>query len=394
MQFLFTKILHGDRVIWSLMIALSLISIVAVYSSTGTLAYQHQGGNTAYYVIEHAVFLFIGFLVAWGIHHIHYKQFAVFARVLLIISGVLLIYALAKGQSINDANRWVKILGVQFQPSEIAKYSLIMYVALMLGRYQTVEKPPKKAFWWIVAATSGICGLIFSQNLSTALLIGAVVTIMLIVGRVPFRYILVMGAGTLAIVALVALIDAQRPDPFVMDRLETWMGRMKPVAKALNIEIRTDAGDTYQGDMAKTAISTGGFFGRGPGNGIQKHVLPHPYSDFIYAIIVEEGGLIAGIIVLFLYLMVLFRTGHIVKQARSTFPAFLAIGIGLLIFLQAFIHMGVSVGIGPVTGQTLPLVSMGGTSIVITCAAFGMILSISRFSDMRANQTKVEKDEE
>lgn len=393
MQALFGKIFLGDKVMWSLMIALSLISIIAVYSSTGTLAYMYQDGNTLYYVLEHCMFLVFGFLVAWGIHHIHYKQFAIFARILLIVSIVLLLYALVKGQNINDANRWVRILGFQFQPSEIAKYALVMYVALMLGKYQTVENPPKKAFWWIIAATSAVCGLIFSQNLSTALMIGAVVVTMLIVGRVPIRYILLVGVGTGLIVALVAFVDSKLPEPYVTHRFETWLGRIKPVAEAFNIEIKTEAGDTYQGDMAKTAISTGGFFGRGPGNGIQKHVLPHPYSDFIYAIIVEEGGLIMGVIVLLLYLMILFRTGHIVKQAKSTFPAFLAIGLGLMIFFQAFIHMGVSVGLGPVTGQTLPLISMGGTSILITCAAFGMILSISRFSNKRAHKVRVEDEE-
>lgn len=394
MQNFFHKHFKGDAVLWVVMATMAVLSLFAVYSSTGTLAYSKHGGDTTFYVLRHGFFLLTGFGVAWLTHNVHYRVFLSITKFLLPLAVGLLFITLFFGTDLNSASRWLQIpvIGIQFQPSELAKYVAVMFIAMQLAIYQTPEKPPKKAFISITAVLAIICGLIITQNLSTAFLIGVVAVAMMLIGRVPLGYIGALLAGTMIFFSFLVVIELSAPQLNVMPRLHTWIGRVKPVAEMLNIEVieNSSSGDSFQSDMAKVAVSTGGLLGKGPGNSEQKHILPHPYSDFMYALIIEEGGLLFGIIVLLFYFIILYRTAMMVGQCKSTFPAFLSIGLGMMIFMQAFIHMGVSVGLGPVTGQTLPLMSMGGTSILFTAFAFGMIQSVNRFS----NETETSQDEE
>ncbi len=396
MQLILKKYFKGDGVVWVVMVCMAIISLFAVYSSTSNLAYTKRDGDTSFFILRHTFFLVSGFGVAWLTHNVHYKVFLHITKFLLPFAVLLLFITLFFGKDLNSASRWLEIpgIGIQFQPSELAKYIAVMYIAMKLAIYQTAENPPEKAFKSITIVLALICGLIITQNLSTAVLIGGVAVTLMIIGRVPLKYVGGLMGGTLAIFALVVFVELSAPQLNVMPRVHTWIGRVKPLAELLDIEVieNSSAGDSYQSDLAKMAISTGGILGKGPGNSEQKSYLPHPYSDFLYAIIVEEGGFIFGVLVLLFYFIVLFRTSLMVADCKSTFPAFLAIGLGMTIFFQAFIHMGVSVGLGPVTGQTLPLMSMGGTSILFTSFAFGMIQSVSRFS--KENEIQEEESDE
>lgn len=394
MRLFLRKYFRGDGVIWTVMAFMAVISLLAVYSSTGTLAYMQRGGNTTFFLLKHAFFLGVGFAVAWITHNIHYKMFLYLTRILLPISIALLCITLFFGKDLNNASRWLEIpgLGIQFQPSELAKYVAVMFIAMKLAINQTEDRPPTKALISIALVLASICGLIITQNLSTAFLIGVVAVTMMFIGRVPMRYVAGLVVGTIAIFSVVVFVELSAPQLNVMPRVHTWIGRVKPVAEMLNIEVieNSNAGDDFQSNMSKVAVATGGIIGKGPGNSEQKHILPHPYSDFMYAIIIEEGGLFFGFLILMCYFIILFRTALMVKDCKSTFPAFLTIGLGMVVFLQAFIHMGVSVGLGPVTGQTLPFMSMGGTSLLFTGFAFGMIQSVSRFSNEPEEQIDVE----
>jgi cell division protein FtsW len=383
MRELLERHLRGDKIIWGLIFALSIFSLLAVYSSTGTLAYKYHGGNTTFYMFKHLSFLVIGLACTIIIHKMHYKFFAKIALFFLIISIGLLMLTLVVGMNLNHAARWLTVpgIGISFQPSELAKFALIMYVARVLSQHQEEGVPAKKAFKPSMIYIGLVCGLIFTENLSTAAMLGFASMTLMFIGRVPFKYLLgTMGVG-IAIIATVFIIS---PYVKVFHRAETWKARIerfvnddKGDEKNKSKIKEEDEGD-FQANQAKMAVSTGGIFGKGPGNSYQRNFLPHPYSDFIYAIIVEEFGFIGGFIILMIYMILLFRAALLVKASQRTFPAFLAMGLTFVLVLQAFINMGVAVGIFPVTGQPLPLVSMGGTSIIFTCAAFGIILSVSR----------------
>lgn len=363
------KYIRGDRVIWTVIIILSVISLLSVYSSTGSLAYRKVSGDTFYYLSRQFKYILLGLGVVIFFHLIPYRAFNKASILFLGVAIVLLIVTLVHGQEINDANRWLTIPGTSntFQPSEFAKFALIMYLARVLSMHQDNMQQFRGMFIRVAIAIAFVCLLILPTNFSTAAIIFSVSFILLFIGRVPFRYLAAfVGIGVAGLALFLALSTAMSRE----GRITTWKNRIERYV--------TGEGDNFQADQAKVAIVRGGLLPNGPGTSTQRMLLPHPYSDFIFAIIIEEyGSVIGGIFIVFLYLWLLFRTGLIVRNSRSTFGAFLAFGLALGLVFQAFINMGVTVGLLPVTGQTLPLVSMGGSSMFFTGMALGMILSVS-----------------
>ncbi len=370
------KYFKGDPIIWGVILTLMVFSLLAVYSSTKTLAYLYRGGDTLYYLFRHASFLFFGFIAIYFLHLVPYRYFSRLSQLLFYLSIPLLAITLLFGTSINDAVRWITIpgLGVTFQTSDLAKIVLIMFIARMLSLKQDVIKSYKQGFLPFLAPIIVVCGLIFPANLSTAVILFGVSMVIMFIGRVRFIYL--TGFSVLIIVFLIGFVVVlTNLDIDLGTRARTWKNRIE------NFKDKDNSDGNYQSDQSKVAIATGGILGRGPGNSVQRDFLPHPYSDFIFAIIVEEYGLWGGFLVIFLYLYLLFRAGVIVSHSTRTFQAFLAYGLTLLLVSQAMINMGVAVGLFPVTGQPLPLISMGGTSMLFTAVALGMILSVSRSID-------------
>ncbi len=352
-----------------MVLILLVISLLSVYSSTGSLAYQHRSGNTFFYLFRQLKFILLGLLVIFFVHLVPYRVFSRFSVIALYISVPLLLITLIAGTSYNEASRWLQIpgTGLTIQPSDFAKIALVMYVAKILSVNQENIRDFKSVFLKVAGAIFLICLLILPANLSTSAILFVTAFSLMFVGRIPVKYLFLMvftGVFALSLFIGIALIFDRE------GRVSTWKHR---------IEAYMDGeGDNYQADQAKVAIVQGGLFGKGPGNSTQRNLLPHPYSDFIFAIIIEEyGSLIGGVLVLSLYLWLFFRTGLIIRKSRSTYGAFLAFGLSMGLVLQAFVNMAVAVGLLPVTGQTLPLVSMGGSSIFFTSMATGMILSVS-----------------
>jgi cell division protein FtsW len=367
------KYLKGDPIIWAVLIALSIFSVLAVYSSTGTLAYRYQGGNTSYYFIKHASSLLAGLFIVFLTHLIPYKLFSRISQILLILAVPLLLVTLVFGSNINEATRSLKIpvIGLTIQTFDFAKLALIMFIARMLSLHQDDVSNNLNTFLRMLGPVILICGLIMPANLSTALILFAACYVLMFIGRVRFRYLASFGGVVLFAVSIVILIALH----------SEWQGRWETWKNRIESFVDKDTGDNYQVNQSKIAIVSGGLIKLRPGKSIQRNYLPHPYSDFIYAIIIEEYGLIGGIVVMFLYLYLLFRAGVIVRKSTRTFPAFLAIGLTTLIVMQAMTNMAVAVNIFPVTGQPLPVISMGGTSILFTCVSLGIILSVSRGID-------------
>ena len=363
------RYIKGDRIIWMVVLILLVISLLSVYSSTGSLAYQHRSGNTFFYLFRQLKFILLGVLIIFFVHLVPYRIFSRVSVFALYLSIPLLILTLIAGTNINEATRWLQIpgTGLTIQPSDFAKIALVMYLAKILSVNQNNIKDFKGVFGKISLAIIGTCALILPANFSTALIVFVTAFSLMFVGRIPVRYLGLMiftGIFALSIFIGGALLLNKE------GRIATWKNR---------IENYVDGeGDSYQADQAKVAIVQGGLFGKGPGNSTQRNLLPHPYSDFIYAIIIEEyGTLVGGILVIALYLWLFFRAGMIIRRSKSTYGAFLAFGLSMGLVLQAFVNMAVAVGLVPVTGQTLPLVSMGGSSIFFTSIATGMILSAS-----------------
>lgn len=370
------KYFKGDKVIWIIMVLLCVLSLLVVYSSTGSLAYRRYGGNTQHFLVKQGAFLIIGLVVAWLVHTVHYKWFKLLAMPAMLISIPLLLVTLVSGVNLNAASRWLEVpgLGISFQTSDFAKIALIMYVAKVLSKKQKNIKDFKEAFVPIVLPVGLTCALILPANFSTAALLGLTCLILMFVGRVSIKHLLGL-LGLAAVFVTLFIVVSLNSDEG--SRAHTWKRR---------VESFTGSGDSdsnFQSEQSKIAIATGGVFGKGPGQSTQRNILPHPYSDFIFAIIVEEFGLIGGVFVLMFYLIILYRVGIIVRKEQHSFPAFLTFGLALLMLMQAVVNMAVAVNLIPVTGQTLPLVSMGGTSLIITCAAFGMILSVSRVQNKK-----------
>ena len=366
----FVKYFKGDTAIWLIVFLLAIISMLTVYSATGTLAYMKMGGNTSYFLFRHLTFLLLGIGIIFIVHNMSYKIFYSLSQILVYISVPLLAWTLINGVSLNDASRWITLpgTGLSFQTSDLAKFALIMYVARILSSNQERIDDPKAAFRPILIWVIIISGLILPANFSTAAMLFAICLVLMFIGRVRLKHLLgVVGVGVAGISIIVA-IAWNVPN----------IGRLGTIKSRIENFTSGDSESNYQSNQSKIAIVSGGLFGKGPGNSMQRNFLPHPYSDFIYAIIIEEYGLLGGFLILLLYLFLLYRVGSIVRQSERTFPAFLVVGLAFSLVFQALINMGVAVNLFPVTGQTLPFVSMGGTSIVFTSGAFGIILSVSR----------------
>ena len=373
---LFDKYLKGDRVIWMIVIFLYLSSLLLIYSSSSSLAFRYHGGNTTYFLIKQLVFLLVAFIVMWTAHLIKYSVWYRLANILLALSVPLLGITLLFGRNLNAASRWLEIpgLGISFQSSDLAKVILIMYVAKYLSQMQENTDDFKQFLIQLIAPVAFVCALILPANFSTAALLGLTCWLMMFVGRVNLKYLFgITGIGIVLVGAFIAISLQFK----TLSRAQTWVNRIENFIS----DDKTEG--NYQLEQSKIAIATGGIIGKGPGRSTQRNFLPHPYSDFIYAIIIEEYGVVGGVFTLILYLMLLYRAALLVKKSNRLFPAFLAFGLALMLTLQALINMAVAVGAVPVTGQPLPLVSLGGSSLIVSSGALGIILGISRSQDKK-----------
>lgn len=369
------KYLQGDFTIWALVGLLALFSFMPVYSASTNLVYTvGTGHNTSYYLLKHALHVVVGFVFfLWIVHRLDYWRFRLISIIGMPIVGVLLVYALTRGTTIGGANasRWVNVLGVQFQPSSLAAVILLMYVAQYLVKVKDNVGSFKASFIELWIPVFLVVGLIFPANFSTAALIFCMVCLLVFVAKYPLKYLFkVWGIGAI-FVSLFISAALLFPGSF-SNRVDTWFSRIERFAKNDSTQ------DLYQVENAKMAIALGGFFGVGPGKSVQKNFLPQSSSDFIYAIIVEEFGLITGLCVLGVYLLLFIRFLIAANKAPTLFGKLLVIGLGFLFTFQALINMGVAVSLLPTTGQTLPLISSGGTSIWMTCFSLGVILSVTR----------------
>ncbi len=379
MKTILTK-LRGDKYVWLIVIGLSLFSVLAVYSSTGTLAYRYQAGNTEHYLLKHAFIMALGLGIMVLTSMANYKLYARLSQVLMIISIPLLVYTLFAAPEKNDAARWITlpIIDLSFQTSDLAKLALIMYTARLLSQRQRHVDNFREGFWPVLWPVLLTCGLIMPADFSTASLLFVTCVGLMFVGRVSMKYLLGMAGSSLAVVVLAGFLIMQVEEDRLPGRMGTWKSRVESFSGAAGVE-------HDQVQLAKIAIARGGMVGQGPGNSMQRDYLPSPYSDYIYAIIIEEYGVVLGAgIILLLYLAFLFRCLRIVYRSVNPFGALLVAGLGLSLVLQAMVNMGVAVDLLPVTGVTLPLVSMGGTSLIFTSMAIGIILSVSRDLGMDA----------
>ncbi|ASZ14712.1 FtsW/RodA/SpoVE family cell cycle protein [Chitinophaga pendula] len=378
----------GDRVIWTIVVFLSLVSLLAVYSSTGSLAYRERGGHTEYYLLKQLSVLVLGILIIYFAHRVNYTIYSRAAQIGFIISIPLLIYTLAFGSHINDASRWIRlpIINLTFQTSDVAKLAIFMYVSRQLSKRQHVITDFKKGFLPIIIPVGVICLLIMPANMSTALLLGASCMLLCFIGRVPVKYLLTMiGAGLIGIILVILVAQISGMEM----RSKTW-------GKRLDSFLHDDHNELpYQVQQANIAIAGGGILGKGPGNSTQRNFLPHAYSDYIYATIIEEYGVFGAFLILGAYLLLLLRSIRIFKNCPYAFGAFLALGLSVTLVIQAMTNMAVNVGLFPVTGVTLPLVSMGGSSVLFTSLAIGIILSVSRnveeLEGKKAEQERIAK---
>ncbi len=359
----------GDRYIWLVVIFLSIISMLAVYSSTGTLAFKYQGGNMEYYLFRQFVMIAFAIFLMYLAHKINYAYYSRIAQLLLYISVPLLVITLFFGMEVNDARRWLTIpgIGLTFQTSDLAKLALIMYTARVLAKNQGNIKDFKTGFLPVMLPALIVCGLIAPSNLSTASILFATCLLLMFIGRVNMKYIAIMAVAGIALLALIIVVAELTS---FHARVDTWISRLQ--------DFTGGGEEQYQVQQAKIAIANGGVLGVGPGNSIQRNFLPSPYSDFIYAIIIEEYGIVGGVFMVLLYLFFLLRCIKIFVRCPGAFGAFVAVGLSFGLVVQALINMAVVVHLLPTTGVTLPFVSMGGTSLWFTSIAIGIILSVSR----------------
>jgi cell division protein FtsW len=382
MKQLLTKT-KGDKVIWGVVLVLSFISLLAVYSSTGSLAYRMEK-NSSYYLTKQVMVLGLGLLITYWVHKINYTKFAKVAVVLYLLSLPLLIYTLFFGTSLNEGSRWIKlpVIHLTFQTSDLAKLALFMFIARVLSIKQAVIKDLKKGFIPVLLPMVFTCALIAPANLSTALMLGATCAIVFFIGRVEIKHLMLL--GLVGLIGLCVLFTVSKLTGF--GRASTWEQRIEDFAGGDKKGGKKE--DVYQVQQAKIAIANGGIAGRGPGRSMQKNFLPHPYSDFIFAIIIEEYGLVGGATVVLLYLLFLWRSILIFKRCPFAFGAFLAVGLSITLVFQAMLNMAVNVHLVPVTGLTLPMISMGGSSIWFTSIAIGIVLSVSKYVDEMEGERK------
>lgn len=356
------KNLQGDPVIWAVVFAFSLISILVVYSSIGTLAYKRTV-SPEMYLVKHTFMVLLGLGAMWIAHKVDYRYYSRLSRLGLWISVPLLIYTFTNGTTINDAARWITlpIINTSFQPSDFASLVLIINLASMLSKKQQNIDDVKESLIPMLTWSGVICGLIALTNLSSAVLLFATCMLIMFIGRVPVKY--------LAMLMLVGVLAGGAAYKFGV-RGETAKNRILSFVNGTELP--------FQAKHARIAVATGGVVGKGPGNSDQRNILPHPYSDFIYAILLEEYGLIGGVIVLILYLILLHRGMKAAYNSERAFGGLLSAGLSFDLVCQAMVNMGVVVGLGPITGQPLPLISMGGTAMIFTGLSVGIILSVSR----------------
>ncbi len=389
---------NGDKVIWAIVVLLTMMSLLAIYSSTGTLAYK-MSKSTESYLFKQVVFIAIGVMIIYFAHKVNYTLYSRAALILYLISIPLLLYTLVFGDAINQASRWIKlpIINLTFQTSDMAKLALFMYLGRQLSRRQNVIKDFKRGFLPLIVPVVIICGLIAPANLSTAVLVGATSLLLMFIGRVSIKHIAtIIGFAAIPVIILITVASAyydkeeskmkELPAALTSGRTETWIRRVQ------NFMFADKKETAYQVQQAKIAIANGGWVGLGPGNSEARNFLPHPYSDFIFAIIIEEYGLLGGAFVLFIYLAFLFRCIRIFKRCPYAFGAFLALGLSFTLVIQAMTNMAVNVNLFPVTGVTLPLISMGGSSFLFTCLAIGIILSVARNVEQAESPGKIEEE--
>jgi len=380
----------GDKVIWALVVLLALISMLVVYSATGSLAYKNYKGNTEIYLFKQVVFIVLGIAIIYFAHRVNYTIYSKIAQLLFILSIPLLVYTLFFGLDMNEGSRWIRlpIIGMNMQTSELAKLSLFMYLARLISKKQAVIKDFRKGYLPLIIPVGIICVLIAPANLSTALLLGASCMLLLFIGRARTKHLLLtIGIVFIPVLFLIlAAVISHRSDSETSEvkkessskltaRVNTWIGR---VEHFMYRGKESDDEDAYQINQAKIAIAKGGFMGVGPGNSTQRNFLPQAYNDFIYPIIIEEYGLVGGLLIVFIYLVFLYRSIKIFRRCPFAFGAFLALGLSFTLVIQALANMAVSVNLFPVTGVTLPLISMGGSSFLFTCLSIGIILSVAR----------------
>jgi cell division protein FtsW len=381
---------RGDKVIWTAVFLLAIVSLLVVYSSTGLLAYKMYKGNTEVYLFKQFAFIVVGLAIIYFAHQVNYTIYSGVARILFLLSIPLLLYTLFFGVRLNEGSRWIRlpIINMTFQTSDLAKLALFMYLSRLLSKKQEVIKDFRTGFLPVITPVAIICILIAPANLSTALLIGATSLMLLFIGRVRAKHLLL--TVVVAVVPVLILVGAamirhssnggaiEKPraegHSGLFVRVDTWISRVETFMYG---GLDNDE-NNYQTNQAKIAIARGGILGLGPGNSQQRNFLPHPYSDFIYAIIIEEYGLIGGVFIMLIYLVFLLRSIRIFRRCPFAFGAFLALGLSFTLVIQALANMAVNVNLFPVTGVTLPLVSMGGSSFLFTCLAIGIILSVAR----------------
>ncbi len=413
------NIFKGDKVIWMVFFFLCIISIVEVYSASAGLTYK--GGHYWAPIVKHTGILLVGVFAMVVTLNIKCKYFKIVTPFLLLLSIIALVTVLIAGQSTNGAQRWISIIGIQFQPSEIAKGTMVLATAQILSAMQTEQGADKTAFKYILIVSGCIVPFIMVENLSTAMLLCLVIFLMMMIGRVPGKILgKVLGIVTLLIVTVFALVmlvgqdrekintqgqqvvqvsntaEKEETTMFtkVFHRFDTWKARIDRFIDGKEIAPEDfDLDKDGQIGHANIAIVSSNVIGKGPGNSVERDFLSQAFSDFIYAIIIEEMGIIGGVFVAMLYIILLFRTGQIANRCENNFPAFLAMGLALLLVTQALFNMCVAVGLAPVTGQPLPLVSKGGTSTIINCVYIGAILSVSR-SAKKKQVTDEDKDME
>ena len=373
MQTLFKNI-KGDRLIWAIVALLAILSFLPVYSAASNLAYKSGGSNTFTFFVKHFMHLFLGFVIMYGVHKIPYRYFRGLSLIMIPIVLVLLGLTMLQGTTIEGANasRWIQIpiVGMSFQTSTLAAVVLMVYVARYMSKIQDKVISFKESILPLWVPVFLILILILPANFSTAAIMFLMVVMLVFLGGYPLRYIAVIIGTGILVLTLFVLIAKAFPDA-MNNRIDTWMGRIESFSNPEDTEA------DYQIEKAKIAIATGGIQGVGPGKSMQKNFLPQSSSDFIFAIIIEEYGLIGGFVIMTLYLWLLFRIVIVAQKSDTIFGKLLVLGVGLPIVFQALINMAVAVELFPVTGQTLPLISSGGTSIWMTCLAIGIILSVS-----------------
>ena len=377
----------GDRVIWAIVIILTLVSLLVVYSSTGSLAYKYSK-STESYLFKQFTFIILGVIIIYFAHRVNYTIYSRVALILFLISIPLLIYTYFFGATLNEGSRWIKlpVINMTFQTSDLAKLALFMYLSRQLSKKQKVIKDFKKGFLPIIIPVAIICLLIAPANLSTAILVAGTSFMLMFIGRVNTRHILLtIGIALIPIMILfmvaVKYYDKEEgkskdlPALFASGRVPTWISRIQTFV----FSTKGDGNEkSYQVNQAKIAIASGGWLGSGPGNSNARNFLPHSYSDFIFAIILEEYGLLGGAFIVFIYLLFLYRCIRVYRKCPFAFGAFLALALSFTLVIQAIANMGVNVNVFPNTGVTLPLVSMGGSSFLFTCLSIGIILSVAR----------------